>query len=74
MSSIDLRSKSYLLRLWSEWRDGRWVQRASLEDAHTGERMGFADLESLFDHLREEAGCAAEGRAPPRNAEREGRW
>ena len=52
MSSINLRSRSYLLRLWREWRDGRWIQRASLEDGRTGERVGFADVEALCHHLR----------------------
>ena len=51
MCSIDLRSRSYLLRLWREWRDGCWIQRASLEDALTGERIGFRDLKALFEHL-----------------------
>lgn len=43
--------QTYLLRLWrSKTRagDGR---RASLEDPHTGERVGFAGLEELFAFL-----------------------
>jgi hypothetical protein len=45
--------RAYLLRLWvsdSETSDkAGW--RASLEDSHTGERLGFASLEQLFAFL-----------------------
>jgi hypothetical protein len=45
--------RAYLLRLWvsdSEATDkAGW--RASLEDSHTGERLGFASLEQLFAFL-----------------------
>ncbi len=43
--------RAYLLRLWrSETRAGDgW--RASLEDLHMGERVGFAGLEELFSFL-----------------------
>ena len=39
-----------LLRLWRERPGGMW--RASLQDAESGERIGFADLERLFAYLR----------------------
>jgi hypothetical protein len=42
--------QSYLLRLWKAEQTG-W--RASLEDARTGERIGFANLEQLFVFLME---------------------
>lgn len=42
---------SYLLRLWQASVDGELVWRASLESPHTGERLGFADVESLFAFL-----------------------
>lgn len=52
---------SYLLRLWrvnDEAQSGvegaAW--RVSLEDPHTGERKGFADLEALFGFLRTQVG------------------
>lgn len=47
--------RAYLLRLWcAEGADnGSW--RASLEDSHTGERIGFASLEELFAFLMEES-------------------
>jgi hypothetical protein len=39
-----------LLRLWRDGPGGPW--RASLQDAESGERIGFADLEQLFAYLR----------------------
>lgn len=47
---------SYLLRLWRS--DDQW--RASLQSVQTGERHLFADLESLFAFLAEQAS------SPPR--------
>ena len=41
---------SYLLRLWRVGKQ-KAVWRASLESPHTGERIGFASLGDLFDHL-----------------------
>jgi hypothetical protein len=38
-----------LLRLWRDHHGGAW--RASLQDAESGERLGFADLERLFAYL-----------------------
>jgi hypothetical protein len=42
---------SYLLRLWQADADGELVWRTSLESPHTGERLSFADAESLFAFL-----------------------
>jgi hypothetical protein len=39
--------RSYLLRLWRADGDGEPVWRASLEDAVSGERRGFATVEAL---------------------------
>ncbi len=53
---------AFLLRLWCVTEDERVVWRASLEDAHTGERRGFADLKSLYAFLiqqLEDASCKA---------------
>ena len=56
MSHLDgpLRYHSYLLRFWEV--RGRVelpsVWRFSLTDPHTGERKGFADLETLVAFLR----------------------
>jgi hypothetical protein len=52
--------RSYLLRLWcAETRDPCW--RASLEDPHTGKRIGFASLEQLFAFLMEQVEGDAKG-------------
>ena len=45
--------RSFLLRLWCTRESASWNWRASLEDPHTGERIGFADLEHLFNYLME---------------------
>lgn len=45
--------RSYLLRLWCTDQFGECVWRASLEDSHTGEQVGFANLERLFAFLME---------------------
>ncbi len=45
--------RSFLLRLWSSSDRGNSVWQASLEDPHTGERVGFASLEHLFAYLME---------------------
>ena len=42
---------AYLLRLWQAEVQPQPVWHASLEDPHTGERMGFADLKSLWAFL-----------------------
>ena len=43
---------AYLIRLWLAGGAGEPVWRGSLEDPHTGNRLGFADLASLFEYLR----------------------
>jgi hypothetical protein len=50
--SEDWNYQSYLLRLWRTTCDRQTIWRASLENPHTGQRLGFASLEALFDHLR----------------------
>lgn len=54
---------AYLLRLWRAERNhtGAANWRASLEDPHTGLRLGFATLEQLFAYLIE----VSEGADPP---------
>lgn len=42
--------QSYLLRLWRENGED-WSWRLSLQDTHTGERIGFACLEDLLRFL-----------------------
>ena len=59
MGEEEQRYKSYLVRLWQTASSGEWVWRASIENAHTGERKGFARLELLFQFLEEKAGGTA---------------
>ena len=49
------RYRAFLLRLWSVEQSGQVVWRASLEDPRTGDLLGFADLVSLFDFLKDRA-------------------
>jgi hypothetical protein len=56
----DKKNRVYVLRLWrAEEPDQGW--RASLEDPHTGERIGFASLECLFAFLMEQVEGDAKG-------------
>jgi len=45
---------SYLLRVWRANGNGEVTWRASLESPHTGERLGFANLDELFSFLRQQ--------------------
>ena len=49
-------SQAYLLRLWQAGSAGKAVWRASLTSVRTGDRCGFADLESLFVFLKAQTG------------------
>jgi hypothetical protein len=66
---------SYLLRLWRESSAGQsergtsepadskeWVWRASLESPQADERRGFANLEELFDFLRQQTSLVSDTR------------
>jgi hypothetical protein len=56
---------SYLLRLWQVTLAGEVAWRASLECPHTGDRLGFADLDSLWSFLQSQMQSeAGSGRAP----------
>ena len=55
---------SYLLRLWQVKVDGEFAWRASLESPNTGERRGFADLDSLYVFLAEQMGGCDQGEEP----------
>ncbi|MEJ2735098.1 MAG: hypothetical protein P8189_16290 [Anaerolineae bacterium] len=50
---------SYLLRLWREKGSASIQWRASLQDPHSSERVGFAHLDELVAFLREQTGLAA---------------
>jgi hypothetical protein len=49
---------AYLLRLWQIQDKGKIGWRASLENAHTGEKLAFAHLDELVGFLRERIGLA----------------
>ena len=51
--------QSYLLRLWREKGRASIQWRASLQDPHSSERVGFAHLDELIAFLREQTGLAA---------------
>ena len=64
--TVQRRYRAYLLRVWqADDADGRLVWRAALEDARTGERHGFADLERLCAFLEEQAVSWTEPDARP---------
>ncbi len=67
MTSRALRYRAYLLRLWDANSHGPPAWHASLDDTHTGERWGFADLERLVTFLTAQIGDgrSAEDGAPP---------
>jgi hypothetical protein len=62
---------SYLLRLWRSSQSNA-VWRASLESAQSGERRGFADLESLFVFLEAQTALMVEPTIARRSASRDG--
>lgn len=43
--------QSYLLRIWLVEEESKFEWRASLENAHTGERQGFTTLARLIAYL-----------------------
>jgi hypothetical protein len=61
------RYRAYLLRLWRvDGDDGGPVWRASLEEARSGERHGFADLARLYAFLdAQTARWAVDADEPP---------
>ena len=61
---------AYLLRLWQVRDDeGLTGWRASVDNAHTGERRGFAGLVELFDFLENEV---VQGHPAPSTGEKGG--
>jgi hypothetical protein len=57
---------SYLLRLWQTRNRGSLVWRASIEDAHTSVRRGFADLAGLLAFLEREMAADNGDKTPDR--------
>lgn len=54
MTTPEPRYLAFMLRLWQVRDNEEMVWRASLEDARTAERHGFASLEMLVTFLREQ--------------------
>ena len=52
---------SCLLRLWRVTSDPQTGWRASLQDAQTGKRIGFATLDDLIRYVLEQCQVQAEG-------------
>ena len=50
---------AYLLRMWREKSGESAEWRASLQDPHSAERVGFASLADLFAFLESETGASS---------------
>jgi hypothetical protein len=50
---------AYLVRLWRVSIGGATTWRASAECPHTGEQLGFAGVQDLFDFLSEQTGSGS---------------
>jgi hypothetical protein len=55
---------AYMLRMWRVEAEDGPVWRASVESPHTGERVGFGSLETLFAFLVEKTGGDVRGAQP----------
>lgn len=53
MNHEEDRYHAYLLRLWRVKEQGHFRWRASPEDAHTHQRIGFKSVEALVEYLQE---------------------
>jgi hypothetical protein len=53
---------AYLVRIWPVRSKGRTIWHVALENAHTGERRGFASLDDLIDYLRVQAEAAMDSK------------
>ena len=60
--------QSYLLRLWLVEENGNRVWRASLEVTQSGEKHGFASLESMFAFLKEQTRGSETGAVAPQRS------
>lgn len=45
--------RAYMLRMWSVEQSGQAVWRASLEDPHTRQKIGFSNVEALIGYICE---------------------
>ena len=71
MNNIQHHYRSYLLRLWQTKGEEGMVWRASLEEPGSEERLGFKDLESVFDFLQARIAQLEKDTDPGRNVEGE---
>ncbi len=53
---------AYLIRLWQTGDSGSFTWRVSLEDPRSGQRLGFANLQSVFAFLKEQTEKQEEAR------------
>ncbi len=68
---MDKRYLSYLLRLWETDDDGDLIWRASLETPGSRERLGFANLNDLFDFLRDQTASPSSENSQARSPDEE---
>jgi hypothetical protein len=61
---------AYQLRLWRASEGGGAVWRASLTSSRTRERESFANLDELFDFLRQQTGASLEPEDEKERSER----
>ena len=54
MKKESVNYRSYLLRMWQVEQNGEPAWRASLEEAESGKRRAFPDLDALFSYLHAE--------------------
>ena len=47
---------AFLVRIWQEDANEAW--RVTLENPHTGQLMGFGDIEAFIEHIRNLSGAA----------------
>ena len=67
MTTEQKRYLAYMLRLWQVISDGDPIWRTSLENPHSGERHGFANLEMLFAFLEEQTGGQLKRKEQPKD-------
>ncbi len=64
MAKQERRYWAFMLRLWQVGSGRAIAWRASLEDPHTGERKGFADLDSLLAFLKDQIEPGTDSSSP----------
>jgi len=54
-NEIPMQYQAYLLRIWPVKRTEGVIWHAHITNAHTSESRGFANLDEMFDYLRQQA-------------------